>query len=81
METSAYNFSKAQKESCAVSLMIDAVDSLSRRENIPYEDALLLFASSKVYDALFDIETGIWKEGPTYILSLYDYCKAKEKLT
>ena len=54
METSNYNFTDSQKESCAVSLMRDTVEALSLRDNISYEEALLRFTSSKIYSALFD---------------------------
>lgn len=77
METFNDNFTDSQKESCAVTAMRDAVISLSAREGIPYEEALLRFTSSRVYDALFDYGTGIWKESPDYLLSLYDYCAAR----
>lgn len=78
METSSCNFTDSQKESCAVTAMRDAVLSLSAREGIPYEEALLRFTSSRVYNALFDYGTEIWKESPDYLLSLYDYCDAKK---
>ena len=54
--------------------MRDDVEELSLREGISYEDALLRFTSSKVYEALFDYDTGIWRESPDYLLNLYDYC-------
>lgn len=55
--------------------MRDAVGLLAERENVPYEDALTRFAESKVYDALFDYGTGVWREDSDYRLSLYDYCR------
>lgn len=78
MEMSNYNFTDTQKESCAVSLMRDTVEVLSSRESISYEDALLCFTNSKVYEALFDYDTGIWRESPDYLLNLYDYCNCKK---
>lgn len=64
-----------QKEACAVITMRDAIISLAEREQIPYEQAMLRFTGSKIYDALFDFETGIWKESPVYLLDLYlTYC-------
>lgn len=78
METSSYKFSESQKESCAVTAMRDAVASLSTREGISYEEALLRFTSSRVYNALFDFSTEIWKESSDYLLSLYDYCNSKK---
>ena len=78
METSSCNFTDAQKESCAVTAMRDAVLALSARESIPYEEALLRFTSSRVYNALFDYSTEIWKESSDYLLSLYDFCNSKK---
>jgi len=43
-----------------------------------YEEALLRFTSSRAYEALFDFDTEIWKEGSDYLLSLYDYCTSKK---
>lgn len=45
---------------------------------IPYEEALLRFTSSRVYNALFDYSTEIWKESSDYLLDLYDYCNSKK---
>lgn len=56
----------------------DAKHCLSAREGIPYEEALLRFTSSRVYDALFDYSTEIWKESLDYLLGLYDFCGSKE---
>lgn len=80
MEISGYNFTDSQKESCAVTAMRDVVFSLSAREGISYEEALLHFTVSRVYNALFDYNTEIWKESSDYLLSLYDYC-SHEKST
>lgn len=55
--------------------MRNAVGLLAERENVPFEEALTQFAESKVYDALFDYETGVWRENSDYLLSLYDYCR------
>ena len=71
------DFTDTQKESCAVEIMRDAVEELSLRDGIPYEEALLRFTKSKIYDALFDYETGIWRESADYILNLFDYCSAE----
>ena len=78
METSRCSFTESQKESCAVTAMRDAVLALSARESIPYEEALLRFTSSRVYDALFDYSTEIWKESSDYLLSLFDFCSSNK---
>lgn len=72
MVTSNANVTIAQKETCAVISMRDAVALLAQEKHISYEDALLLFAGSRIYDALFDFDTGIWKESPEYLLDLYN---------
>ena len=43
-----------------------------------YEEDLLRFTNSREYEALFDFETEIWKEGSDYLLSLYNYCTFKK---
>ena len=78
METSSCNFTDSQKEGCAVTAMRDAVFALSARECVPYEEALLRFTNSRVYSALFDYSTEIWKESSDYILSLYDFCSSNK---
>ena len=78
METSGCNFTNSQKESCAVSLMRDTIEELSVRDGISYENALLCFATSKVYGALFDYDTGIWRESTDYLINLYDYCNSQK---
>ena len=55
--------------------MRDALGLLAERENVLYKESLTRFAESKVYDALFDYETGVWREDSDYLLSLYDYCR------
>lgn len=50
-------------------------------DDLEKNEAMLKFVSSCVYDALFDFETGIWKESPIYVLELYKrYGAAKTKL-
>lgn len=75
MEIQNRNFNDSQKQYCAVCLMRDSIFQLAERENISYEDALFLFTSSKIYDALFDYGTGIYREGTDYILNLFDRFK------
>ena len=48
---------------------------LAEKDGITYEQALLRFALSPVYEALFDFETAVWKEGPDYLMSLYAGCQ------
>lgn len=72
MVTSNDKLTTTQKETCAVISMRDAAALIAREKQISYEDTLLLFAGSRIYDALFDFDTGIWKESPEYLLDLYN---------
>ena len=65
-----YKSTDSQKECCAVIAMREAVETLAAREKISYEEALLRFTSSRAYEALFDFDTEIWKEGSDYKLVL-----------
>ena len=73
-----YNVTFSQKEHCASIAMRGTVKTLASRGKISYEEALLLFTNSRVYGALFDFDTEIWKEGSDYLLRLYDYCDTKK---
>ncbi len=61
-----------EKELCAVSTLRRAVEIYSDRNNVPYDEAFLDFASSNTYKVIFDFDTGVWKEGPEYFLALYE---------
>ncbi len=64
--------SEQQKELCAVTTMRRMIESFADEKKISYEEALLSFAASETYKAIFDFETGIWREGPEYFRSLYE---------
>lgn len=81
MEMSKNELTEKQKETCAIITMRDTIAALADEEHISYDEAMLKFVSSCVYDALFDFETGIWKESPIYVLELYKrYGTHKQKL-
>jgi len=63
--------SNKQKNAAAVMVMQRVLEIYSNDQNITLDDALVSFSSSAVYSALFDFETGLWKEGPDYILELF----------
>lgn len=64
--------SDRQKEHCAVNTMRRMLEKYSNEKNMGFEDAFLEFVSSRTYEAIFDFETGIWKEGPDYFKDLYE---------
>ena len=67
-----------QKEVCAVIAMREAISMLAEKEHISYEKAMLKFTDSKIYDAMFDFDTEMWKESSIYLLDLYfAYCLKK----
>ena len=72
METLKNDITDKQRETCAIIVMRDAVAEIAKQENLSYDEAMVRFASSRVYEALFGYETGIWKESPVYILDLYE---------
>ncbi len=78
MATSACELSDKQRETCAVLNMRDAVAKISHQQDIPYEEALLLFTGSPVYDALFDFGTGVWRESPEYLLDLWNDAQTRK---
>lgn len=63
------------KEFGAVILMQKMLEKYAKKYKITFNEALEKFISSKVYDALFDYDgTGLWKEGPSYLLNFYEEC-------
>lgn len=72
MATLTYELSDKQRENCAVLNMRDAVAKIAYQQDIPYDEALLLFTDSPVYNVLFDFKTGVWKESPEYLLALWN---------
>ena len=53
---------------CADENLRMAVEMLSKKRGISTTEALLEFVKSPVYDALYDVNTGMWGEGPTMLL-------------
>ena len=72
MEISNNPVTESQMESCAISTMRRMIEKYSEKNFIPFEEAFFQFTNSYIYDALFDYETGIWMEGPDYLMNLYE---------
>lgn len=72
MEINTNHATESQKESCAVSTMRRMIEKYSEKYGIPFEDVFFNFTKSYVYAALFDYETGIWMEGPDYLMDLFE---------
>ena len=61
-----------QKEATAITVMRCMLLAYAEDRRISFEQALLEFAKSETYEALFDYETDIWKEGPAYLREFYE---------
>lgn len=72
---------KEIKEYCMHNLVSMVVEKLHAHYPQYSEiDLISEFSQSRTYALLFDLETGLWKEGPDYILSLYTKEKCKNKV-
>lgn len=72
MAMSTNQVSDKRKNACAVNLMRSMLVKYAQKHNIPFEDAMLQFTESVTYESLFDFDTEIWKEGPDYLLDVYE---------
>lgn len=49
------------------------LERFAEKYNVSMNEALKKYTESKAYEALFDYYgTGLWKEGPMYLLSFYE---------
>ncbi len=60
------------KEAAAITVMRCMLTVYAEEKQIPFEQAMLDFSQSHTYEALFDLATEVWKEGPEYLRGLYD---------
>lgn len=72
MEIYQSTVSEKRKNACAVNLMRNMLIKYSMKYGISFESAMIQFAESSTYGMLFDFDTAIWKEGPDYLLELYE---------
>ena len=72
METYTSTISDKRKNACAIHLMRNMLIKYLDKHNVSFEDAMLDFTKSNTYEALFDYSDAIWKEGPDYLLDLYE---------
>ena len=61
-----------KKESSAIAVMRCMLVTYAKEKHLSFEEVMLTFVQSKTYSDLFDFDTGIWNEGPSYLRSLYD---------
>ena len=53
-------------------LIQEMLENYSKEHNIPFDDALDLFSKSKTYEALYDVDTRLYREGPDYIQEWFE---------
>ncbi len=78
MATIVNSVPEENKNSCAIRLMRTMLAKFSESQGIRFEEALLQFMQSGVYDILFDFETEVWKEGPDYLMMLFKEALVKQ---
>lgn len=62
----------SQKEYCANNLASLVIERLRQLyPDIRFSKIVSDFMGSETYDLLYDFETGMWAEGPDYILEWY----------
>ena len=64
--------SDQMKNTCAINLMRNMLVKYVQKHNTSFENAMIQFAESNTYEMLFDFDTAVWKEGPDYLLDLYE---------
>lgn len=59
------------KEQQMIEYMVqDLVELLSEAQGIEYDQAMHIIYNSDVYDKILDIETGLYRESPSYVYGL-----------
>jgi hypothetical protein len=78
METSEHTISTEQKNFCAIRLMRTMLVKYAEKHDLSFEEAMLTFSESSAYALLFDFETEVWKEGPDYLMMLFEEALAED---
>ena len=61
----------SSKKFTADRVLTMAAQMLAAEQEISGTNALVKLIKSPVYDAIYDLETGMWREGPSNILEAY----------
>lgn len=60
------------KYACADLMFTDAVETLAHRLGISTTESRSRLIESGAYAAMYDLETGLWREGPDYFIGFYE---------
>lgn len=60
-----------QKKFCADLILTDAIMDMAEEDGITWQEARSKIINSNAYTALYDLETGLWGNGPDYFRDFY----------
>lgn len=60
-----------QKRFCADLILTDAIMDMPEEDGITWQEARSKIINSNAYTALYDLETGLWGNGPDYFRDFY----------
>jgi hypothetical protein len=79
METTRQTISTDKKNACAIRVMRTMLVKYAEKHQLSFDEAMLRFSESSAYEMLFDFETEVWKEGPDYLMMLFEEALAASK--
>ena len=66
------NINNKTKEAIALASMQRMLEKYAAKHSVLFDEAMEKYASSESYSALFDYNTGLWREGPDYLLAWFE---------
>ena len=72
MSLTENEISQRRHEACAIMAMQRMLEKYSEKSGISIDEAIEQFADSNLYSGLFDYATGLWGEGPDYLMAMYE---------
>lgn len=72
MATTTDTIPTNRKNSCAIRLMRTMLVKYAECYGVSFAEAMFRFTESNAYEILFDFDTGVWKEGPDYLMMLFE---------
>ena len=64
-----------QKKFCTDLILTDVIMDMAEEEKKTWQEARSKIINSSAYMALYDFETGLWKNGPDYFRDYYNRIK------
>ncbi len=63
------------REHTALTVMRLMLNDYAQQSGVSFDEAMQAFTMSPAYEALFDYDTGLWKEGPDYLCQFWMKCQ------